>query len=190
MDMEKIQPTWQDTKNYIKLYHTLKQKPSSGSRYIGDVSNIILEKNIQSIWDYGCGVNCLLIKGVKKKFPDFNISGYDPAILNDKPFVHNYITTDTVDMIVSTDCLEHLRIAELKKCFKFWKQKNPKYIFVATINRLAHKTLPDKTNPHKTIESKDWWIGFLQAHFWQYKLNEKYTRMANDERFTIFLEKV
>jgi hypothetical protein len=189
MGMEKIQPIWKDTRQYIKLYHGLKQKPDSGLRYIDDVHNIILEKNIQSVWDYGCGVNALLIKGIKKKMPEFNISGYDPAILNSKPLLHNYITDDAVDMIISTDCLEHLRVSELITCFEFWKKKNPKYIFVATINRMAFKILPNKSNPHKIVESKDWWTGFIQGQFPGYKLNKKYTRMTSSTRFTIFFEK-
>jgi len=189
MNMEKIQPNWRDTKQYIKLYHILKQKPDSGLKYIENVHNIILEKNIQSVWDYGCGVNALLIKGINEKIPGFNITGYDPAILNDKQFLHNYITDDPVDMIVSTDCLEHLRVSELITCFEFWKKKNPKYIFVATINRRANKILPDKSNPHKIVESKDWWTGFLQSQFPGHKLNKKHTKMVSKTRFIIFFEK-
>jgi hypothetical protein len=77
----------------------------------------------------------------------------------------------------------------LLTCFEFWKKKNPKYIFVATIDRPALKILPNKTNPHKTVKPRDWWMGFLQANFPEHNINTKYTRFETKTRFTIFFEK-
>lgn len=187
--MMKFEPQWKDARQYRKLYHGLKIRPNSGPRYVGDLSKILTENKIQSVWDYGCGVNALLIKLIKKKHPDVQITGYDPAILDSKELIQNYITDEPVEMIVSTDCLEHLRKEELEECFEYWKRKNPKYIFIGTVSTPARKLLPNQTNAHKTIKPKIWWINFVQSHFPSYILNEKYSIDMNNHRFVLLFEK-
>lgn len=187
--MEIYSPSWKETEQYKILYHEMGKKPVSGARYTGILGQILKSKDIKTVWDYGCGINHILITHVVKNFPNVNITGYDPVFKKNTKRFQNYITDDSVDMIISTDCLEHLWEDELDICFGYWKKKNPKYIFVTTCNRLAHKNLPDGTNAHKIIKPVEWWIKTIQTHFPDHKVSSEFSTNVNEVRDTIFFEK-
>lgn len=187
--MKKHSPTWKETEQYKVLYHDMGIRPSAGFRYIPVVTNILKSRDIKSVWDYGCGVNHILLSHIKKRFPKIRSTGYDPVFRVNRKSYHNFITETPVDMIISTDCLEHLWETELDTCFGYWKKKNPKYIFVTTHNRLADKKLPDGTNVHKTVKPVEWWTETIQRHFPDHKVSNEFSKKVDAVRDIIFLEK-
>lgn len=187
--MNVYKPNWKEDDQYKILYHDLKVRPKSGLLYIENVSELIRVHGIKSVWDYGCGINYIMVRGIKKMFPEISVSGYDPVFKENTKFTHNYITDEPVDMIVSTDCLEHLWENELETCFGYWKKKNPKYIFVSTFNKIAIKNLPNGTNAHKIVQPVDWWKNTLLKNFPNYKISNKYSKNINDTRDVIFLKR-
>jgi hypothetical protein len=196
-NMKTFNPVWKDVELYRELYFTRKKKATVGLGKDKLVAEIIEDVNPYSIWDYGCGHRYPLIYKLKKIFPDKNITGYDPVFLENTPIVKNYITDEPVDMIICTDVLEHLWYEELTPCFNYWKNKTPKYIFCIICNRPSSKTLADGSNPHKILETKEWWISMLLSHFPEYKLNPKHTfnllrakrTVSNTNFFGIFIER-
>ena len=194
-NVEKYRPTWSDAETYrihLKNEKMLKfSKSTVGGQYIDLVEEIILKKNIKSLWDYGCGPEFPLIRGLREKFPFIYFSGYDPFFEVDDPYknIHGYISSSSVDMIVCTDVVEHIREEELNVCFNFWKIKNPRHIFVATVNTRARAILPDGTNAHKIVKPMDWWQERLQTKFQNYEFDSKYTKQYSKRSFYMLLNK-
>ena len=164
---------WKDAELYTKLY---KEKPEYGSTGLGKYTLIIKyvdDYSIKSIFDFGCGTNYVLLKKIGEQSKGLSLRGYDPAILDSQinETVSNQISTDyKSDMIVSTDCLEHIPENELDQCWKIFKNINPKVIFLVVCTRLAGQILSDGTNAHKTVKNFSWWENILVENFKDYEV--------------------
>ena len=105
-------------------------------KYIPAINQIIKDKGIESILDYGCG------KATK----------YDPAVpeYQNKP-------TDKFDLVISTDVLEHIPVDNLKDAIDDIFSYSKKWVFISVCCRKAKAILPNGYNAHATIESAKWW---------------------------------
>jgi len=105
----------------------------------------------KSILDFGCGKG-RLIQRLKEDFPNISVSGYDPG---NKEF--DIDLTDTlVDLIISTDVLEHVEPEHIENTLKFLSTKS-RYIYHLIALSPAKLILPDGRNAHLIQESKEWW---------------------------------
>ena len=165
---------FKDQEYYIELY---KKNPKYGSdkitKSINEVIEIINTFNIKSLFDYGCGLNQTLIKEILKNIKDIECVGYDFAIL-DEQCTANLINKIPIqrefDLIVSTDCFEHIYEDELEFVFESIKNLNPKVMYFVICNRKAGQILSDGTNAHKTVKNEEWWKDKLQNYFLNYKI--------------------
>lgn len=149
---------WEYTDQYKKIYDDSPLYGRSGRYYIRLIETIIAEKNISSVFDFGCGRNANIILYLSKKFPHLKLLGYDPAIKENTELTTDVIPTDTkFDLIISTDCLEHIPQNELPQCFEVFKKIDPKHMLHVICTREAEQILPDGTNAHKTIKPRIWW---------------------------------
>jgi hypothetical protein len=130
-----------------KLYHQDDKiwQGTSIINYIPKINQIIKDKDIKSILDYGCG---------KAKYhpKEWNAIKYDPAIqeYQNKP-------QDKYDLVISTDVLEHIPVENLKQTINEIFGYSNKWVFVSVCCRKAEAILPNGYNAHATIESAKWW---------------------------------
>ena len=114
-------------------------------KFIPAINQIIKDKEIKTILDYGCGK--------AKHHPlEWNATKYDPAVpeYQNKP-------TDKFDLVISTDVLEHIPIDNLKDTIDEIFSYSNKWVFVSVCCRKANAILPNGYNAHATIESAKWW---------------------------------
>ena len=114
-------------------------------KFIPAINQIIKDKDIKSILDYGCG---------KAKYhpEEWNATKYDPAVpeYQNKP-------TNKFDLVISTDVLEHIPVDNLKNVIDDIFSYSKKWVFVSVCCRKANAILPNGYNAHATIESAKWW---------------------------------
>lgn len=114
-------------------------------RHIPAINQIIKDKGIESILDYGCGK--------AKHHPlEWNATKYDPALpeYQNKP-------TGKFDLVISTDVLEHIPVDNLKDTINEIFNYSKKWVFISVCCRKANAILPNGYNAHATIESAKWW---------------------------------
>lgn len=70
------------------------------------------------------------------------------------------------DAVICCDVLEHLEGRDLSKAVFEAVLRAKKFAFFSISTRPAKKTLPDGRNAHLTIQSPDWWRGFVAANSW------------------------
>lgn len=159
------------TEDYKKVLTAIHAKTKFGKRrkLPAMLEEYIAEKNPSSILDFGCGKGNL-VNTLKEKYPNKVIFGFDPANPEyDKP-LHN------VEMIVSTDVLEHIEPHFLADTLLEIKA-NSKYMFHLISCAPAKLILPDGRNAHLIQESPVWWkeqftkIGYTVT-------NEQYTELS------------
>ena len=115
------------------------------TKYIPLINQIIKDKDIKTILDFGCGK--------AKHHPlEWNATKYDPALpeYQNKP-------TGKFDLVISTDVLEHIPVANLKPIIDELFEYSNKWLFVSVCCRKAKAILPNGYNAHATIESAKWW---------------------------------
>ena len=114
-------------------------------KFIPAINQIIKDKEIESILDYGCGK-------AKHQPLEWNATKYDPAVpeYQNKP-------TDKFDLVISTDVLEHIPVDNLKYVIDDIFNYSKKWVFVSVCCRKANAILPNGYNAHATIESAKWW---------------------------------
>lgn len=115
--------------------------------------------SIKSILDFGCGKGAV-ISAIKEKYPHLETYGYDPAF-NDK-------LPDKVDMIMSTDVLEHIEPEELDNTISDLRSRTNILQYHLIACHKARKELPDGRNAHLIIETPDWWQNKLDEWEWKF----------------------
>ena len=137
-----------------KLYHQEDKiwQGTSIINYIPKINQIIKDKDIKSILDYGCGK-------AKHHPKEWNAIKYDPAIqeYQNKP-------QDKYDLVISTDVLEHIPVENLKQTIDEIFGYSNKWVFVSVCCRKAEAILPNGYNAHATIESAKWWRDLFKPY--------------------------
>lgn len=137
-----------------KLYHQEDKiwQGTSIINYIPKINQIIKDKGIKTILDYGCGK-------AKHHPKEWNAIKYDPAIqeYQNKP-------QDKYDLVISTDVLEHIPVENLKQIINEIFGYSNKWVFVSVCCRKAEAILPNGYNAHATIESSKWWRDLFKPY--------------------------
>ena len=137
-----------------KLYHQEDKiwQGTSIINYIPKINQIIKDKDIKSILDYGCGK-------ARHHPKEWNAIKYDPAIQDyqNKP-------QDKYDLVISTDVLEHIPVENLKQTIEEIFGYSNKWVFVSVCCRKAEAILPNGYNAHATIESAKWWKDLFKPY--------------------------
>ncbi len=118
----------------------------------------------KKILDYGCGKGML---GVVLRSIGYEVIDYDPSIPGkDTP-------PEPCGFGCCLDVLEHVEpecvdavIADLARVTK-------EALFVIVATRPSSKTMPDGSNPHRTVEPCEWWLTKFRQHFVIGRVNEK-----------------
>ena len=130
-----------------KLYHQEDKiwQGTSIINYIPKINQIIKDKDIKSILDYGCGK-------ARHHPKEWNAIKYDPAIQD-----YQYKPQDKYDLVISTDVLEHIPVENIQQTIDEIFGYSNKWVFVSVCCRKAEAILPNGYNAHATIESAKWW---------------------------------
>lgn len=123
------------------------------------LEGIAKNNKINSILDYGCGKGHF-VEYIQQKHPDINISGFDVA--NEQ-----YLTkpTNTFDLIVCLDVLEHVEFGNLQNVLADIKVLTGKLFICSIANYPAAKKLPDGRNAHVTQLGFAQWMMHLSLYF-------------------------
>ena len=124
-----------------------------GGRWAPHVKKRIEDFGFESVLDYGCGQGKL-----SEQVGDI-VQEYDPAI------PEKAALPSPCDFVVCTDVLEHIETECLDSVLAHLQFLVKKMGFFAISTRLASKTLSDNRNAHLIVESADWWLGRMTAHF-------------------------
>lgn len=131
-----------------------------GSKIPGEVEQCIEKYSVTSILDFGCGKGHTLA-AVQNKFPNITCYGYDPAR---EGFT---VMPDNVDLIYSSDVLEHIEPHLLDQTLNGLHQCANKAMYHLIACHPAKKGLPDGRNAHLVIETPIWWKNKLQSLGWK-----------------------
>jgi len=143
-----------------QVYTQIHAKTSFGKRakIPPGVKKFIREKKPASILDFGCGKGNL-VKVLQESYSDITVFGYDPA----NPDFNKEIPC--VDMIISTDVLEHVEPEFINDTIEMLSLKG-KFHYHLISCAPAKLILSDGRNAHLIQEGPDWWRPkFEQAGF-------------------------
>ena len=132
----------------LSLIHT-GTKFGKRSKIPEHLKRFISKQNIRSIIDFGCGKGQLL-DVLRHNYPTIDITGYDPA---NSQF---NVPLQNVDLIFSTDVLEHIEPAHLDKTLEEIKEHST-HIYHLISCAPAKLILPDGRNAHLIQQTPDWW---------------------------------
>ena len=137
-----------------KILHSdaAKWRGTTLTHYIPEIKQIIKDKGLKTILDYGCG---------KAKFhpAEWNATKYDPAVPEfcTKP-------EGRFDLVICTDVLEHIPQDSLQDTIKDIFNYSDQWVFLSVCCRKAKEILPNGYNAHATIESEKWWRELLSGY--------------------------
>lgn len=128
---------------------------------------------VKKFLDYGCGKQSL--KAALEPF-GYEVTGYDPAIpgLDSPPEPHLFV--------VCTDVLEHVEPECLDAVLADLHRVTRKGCFMVIATRPAGRTMVDGSNPHRIVETQDWWAAKLSERF-----NLGHMQNAGDKVFAVMV---
>lgn len=110
-----------------------------------------------TVLDYGCGKGAFGV-AFKERYGEM-VTNYDPAIPGwDLPPIPH-------DHVMCADVLEHVEPEYLDAVLQDLRRVTIESAYVVISTVKAHKVLPDGSNPHRIIESADWWREKLREYF-------------------------
>lgn len=140
------------TDQYKKVLESIHKKSPFGkrSKFPKGLEKFITDVNPKSMIDFGCGKGRLVEK-IKETHPNIHIRGYDPG---NREFSNPI--NEPVDLLISTDVLEHVEPVYLDETLKFLSTKS-RYVYHLIACCPAKLILPDGRNAHLIIEGREWW---------------------------------
>lgn len=140
------------SQEYQKILNQIHETSPFGKRakYPKYLTEFIQSINPKSMIDFGCGKG-RLVDRIKEEYSNIDVRGYDPGNKN-----FNSPIEKPVDLLMSTDVLEHIEPIYLEETLKFLSTKS-RYVYHLIACCPAKLILPDGRNAHLIIEGKDWW---------------------------------
>lgn len=146
------------TDNYKNDLKKLHESKAFGNRakIPDEVVRCIEQYKVESILDFGCGKGNV-VAALTEKYPNLKVFGYDPGRegFNQLP--------DNVDMIISTDVLEHVEPELLDETLIDLANRTNKVMYHLIACHPAKKCLPDGRNAHLIVEKPEWWKNKLST---------------------------
>ena len=149
-----------DYMGLITEYHAIHEREPYGetsAEFVPEILRSIAKGRYKTILDYGCGRSVLAAylygDGSRK------VLRYDPAIPE-----YKQMPSQSIDMVICTDVLEHIWKRDLTRIFEEIKSKASSVFFtVSTIP--ARKKLSNGLNAHVTVMPEKWWMRLIEKHF-------------------------
>jgi len=161
--------------SYKKILNTIHRETPFGKRSkIPCHLKGFIDSNVpKSILDFGCGKGRLL-ETLKENYKNIQLFGYDPG----NPIFDREITP--VDMIISTDVLEHIEPEHIADTIAMLGTK-ARFHYHLISCAPAKLILPDGRNAHLIQETPEWWRHQFENNGYtilsdDYKEFEKYSK--------------
>jgi trans-aconitate methyltransferase len=156
---------------YKKTLKELHQSKAFGNKsgIPQEVIDCIEKYQVTSFLDFGCGKGYFL-QALKEKYPNIEIFGFDPANENFQTL------PDKVDMIYSSDVLEHIEPEKLEDTILDLKSRCSKVMYHLIACHPAKRTMSDGRNAHLIIHLPDWWRKLLTLKLFLNIIQEKITQ--------------
>lgn len=123
-----------------------------------EFKDLLDKNNFKSVLDFGAGkgnvVNTLITE-----YPNMLVHAYDPVTFN-------IPLPDSVDVIYSSDVLEHVESNLLDETLKDLFKRATKFQYHLIACHPAKKKLNDGRNAHLIIEEPEWWRHKLEQFNW------------------------
>jgi hypothetical protein len=139
----------------LKKLH--EQKKNFGNRTVMPdmLKRLIESEEINSILDFGCGKG-LLANEIKISYPKITVYGWDPAFNKENDLPNN------VDLVITTDVLEHIELENLDDTLLKLKKISTRFQYHLIACHKAVVILPDGRNAHLIVRTPDWWQDVLR----------------------------
>ena len=148
-------------KNYLAMYAKMHASGfyggSSTELHLQSVAEVVRNKKPKRILDYGCGRSDLVAHFWMDGERD--IARYDPAI---NKFKH--MPEEKFDLILCCDVLEHIPMDSVDRVLGEIKAKGDNVLFTIS-TKLARAKLPDGTNAHITLLTRQEWSRWICSVF-------------------------
>lgn len=133
------------------IYKTIHASTPFGKRakIPSHLKKFIKEIDPKTIVDFGCGKGNL-IDVLRNDYPNITVYGHDPA----NPRFD--VPIPKVDLLISTDVLEHVEPAHIDSTLTELRPKS-RYIYHLISCAPAKLVLPDGRNAHLIQENDKWW---------------------------------
>lgn len=140
------------SEKYKQVLETIHESTPFGKRakFPKHLEKFISDVSPKSMIDFGCGKG-RLVERIKETYPAIDVRGYDPG---NKDF--NSPIDKPVDLLMSTDVLEHIEPVYLDETLKFLSTKS-RYVYHLIACCPAKLILPDGRNAHLIVEGQEWW---------------------------------
>lgn len=151
--------------NILKAMHSGKQTWGVRTEIPEKVRYCIEHYKIKSILDFGCAEG-KVIAAIKEEYPHLETYGYDPA--------YNTFMPEKVDMIMSTDVLEHIEPEEIDNTITDLRNRAEIIQYHLIACHQAKKFLPDGRNAHLIQQTPDWWQRKFDQWEWEWEFENAY----------------
>lgn len=142
----------------LEQLHQSDKKFNHGAKAYKIVEAFIKEYQPTTLLDFGCGKGGL-IATIASLHPEIKVSGYDPGNTE-----FNKLPTQAVDVVVSTDAIEHIEPAYLEQTLQTIGSLMTRCGCFRIACYPAKKSLPDGRNAHLIVESPEWWREQIVKH--------------------------
>lgn len=118
------------------------------------VKQLLSTNEVSSMLDFGAGAG-KTSASIREKFPDIKLYTYDPVTFPIK-------LPKLVDLVFSSDVLEHVEPHLIDETIKDLSNRATKYQYHLIACHPAKKSLSDGRNAHLIIENPSWWKEKIQ----------------------------
>jgi len=140
-------------RQYTQLHAAGMFKTRRSDRHCQMLKQLIPDMTGMRVLDFGCGG----AGGIRRVLGDCVVP-YDP-------FVAEFASppwNKEIDVVFSSDVLEHLTVAEVNEFLDNVSRLSPSYVYLNVSTRSAFKTLPNGANAHLTVRPAIWWLESVQ----------------------------
>ena len=149
------------TKEYQEQLKELHNKVDSfgkRSKLPDEFKQLLDNNNFNSVLDFGAGKGNL-VNTLITDYPNMKVYAYDPVTFNNP-------LPDLVDVIYSSDVLEHIEPNLLDETLEDLFNRAEKFQYHLIACHPAKKKLNDGRNAHLIIEDPEWWRSKLEKFNW------------------------
>ena len=149
------------SRQYLRNLRALHKEHNfgSGKKLDKALKKVLDTGKVKSLLDFGCGQG-YMSDTIRKEYPDIKLYSYDPV-------TNPILLPDKVDMIISSDVLEHIEPELLQETLEDLFNRVTKYQYHLIACHPAKKILQDGRNAHLIVEQPKWWKKKLGQFRWK-----------------------